>query len=157
MASPEQELLPGERLVHVARLHWAVFLPGVLTELTGGALTVGLALTAGFPALLGGVALMLVGTALLVPPLLRRNTTWIAVTDQRLIARRGIVGRATVDTQLARIDGINVEQGAWDRLLGRGNATVSGAGLRERFEAIGDPEALRRAVQGQIAAGRTLR
>jgi membrane protein YdbS with pleckstrin-like domain len=76
----------------------------------------------------------------------------IAVTNQRLIYRRGLVGRSTEELQLRAVEEVQLEQGILGRLLGFGRVTVAGTGVEDvRLPVLGAPVRLRQMMQEAIS------
>ena len=85
-------------------------------------------------------------------------TSVFVVTDQRVLIKVGWIQRRSLETLLAKIEGIVVEQGLGGRLFGYGNIIVTGTGgTHERFDMIADPMQFRKHVQEQIASGQRMR
>ena len=79
-------------------------------------------------------------------------TSVFVVTDQRVLIKVGWIQRRSLETLLAKIEGIVVEQGLAGRVLGYGTIIVTGTGgTHERFDMIADPMQFRKHVQEQIA------
>jgi uncharacterized membrane protein YdbT with pleckstrin-like domain len=129
----DDSLAPGEFVVGRARLHPVVMLPGLLVSWT------------------------FILLPLLVAEWLTWHTTEMAVTNQRLILKRGWVSRHAVEMQLAKIEHIGVDQGALGRFFGYGTIAVRGTGgSLEPFKGVWNPLAFRQAVQGQIGVAPTM-
>ncbi len=97
-----------------------------------------------------GVLLVVGGLLTLLSALIRKLTTELAVTDQRVIIKVGLIWRRTIEMNLAKIENIQVDQSIIGRLLGAGAITVVGTGgTREPFRHIADPLGFRKAVQAQ--------
>lgn len=81
-------------------------------------------------------------------------TTEIGVTSQRLIYKRGLIQRETQEMQLRSVEQVSLDQDVLGRILGYGWLEIHGTGDEEMIlPAIGDPVAMRRALQealGQI-------
>ncbi len=76
----------------------------------------------------------------------------IAVTDQRLILRRGLIRRSTEELQLRAVEEVQLEQGILGRIFGFGRVIVSGTGIEDvRLPALAEPVRLRRKLQEAIA------
>lgn len=58
-------------------------------------------------------------------------TTEIAVTDRRLIYKRGLLSRDVEEILLDKIEGINIEQSILGRILDYGAVRVRGVGIGE--------------------------
>jgi uncharacterized membrane protein YdbT with pleckstrin-like domain len=93
-----------------------------------------------------------VGVILGLIALVKVTTSVFVVTDQRVLIKVGWIQRRSLETLLAKIEGIGVEQGLGGRLFGYGTITVTGTGgTHERFEKIAAPMQFRKRVQEQIA------
>jgi uncharacterized membrane protein YdbT with pleckstrin-like domain len=150
MASLDDQLLAGERIVYRTRPHWILFGGPLLLAVVGIALGVTLQLTAG-DYWYAGAALIGIALLLAVPPAIRYLSSDFAVTDKRVLARMGILHRQSLETLLSKIEGIGVEQDPWGRLLGYGSVTITGTGgTRESLPGIPRPLEFRRHVQSQI-------
>jgi uncharacterized membrane protein YdbT with pleckstrin-like domain len=75
-------------------------------------------------------------------------TTEIAVTNHRLIFKRGLFSRSAADLQLRAIEQVGLEQGVFARLLNMGRVEIHGTGVDDvRLPVIADPVALQRSIQ----------
>jgi Bacterial PH domain len=80
-------------------------------------------------------------------------TTEIGVTNHRFIFKRGWLRRTTDELQLSSIEEVNLEQGAFGRLLGYGRLVLHGTGVNDiRLPRLADPVGLRRALQEGMGA-----
>jgi uncharacterized membrane protein YdbT with pleckstrin-like domain len=80
-------------------------------------------------------------------------TTEIAVTNLRLIYKRGLFDRQTNDLQLRAIEEVQLHQGFWGRLLNYGNIEFRGTGVDDlKLPALNDPIAFQKAVQEAIGS-----
>lgn len=146
----EQSLTEGEHIVHATHRHWVVLIGPV-------ALTVVLALP-GVALLfqkdffwIGGVILLVIAVGVLVRGLHHRYGFEFAVTNKRVIYRKGIVSVATDELFLDKIESVLVTQGLLGRWLGYGSVSVRGTGGSwEPFSYVADPLLLRRRIQEQI-------
>ena len=147
MSYIDENLLPEERVVYRAALHWIVFAHALLVMVAGVALFIALP---GAPPV--GTVVLLVGLVMLVPPFVARQTTELGVTTKRVIVKTGLIRRRTLELLLRQVEAISVDQSLIGRLLGFGSITLTGTGgVREVFHTVGDPLELRRRIQGQIA------
>jgi uncharacterized membrane protein YdbT with pleckstrin-like domain len=114
-------LVDGERVIHRARLSmWSQL----------GLILLGVLLLPLF-----GAGLILILWAWLVC-----RTTELAITNKRIISKRGIVQRATMEMRLDKIESITVDQGLTGRMLNFGSITISGTGGdKTPIESIADP------------------
>jgi uncharacterized membrane protein YdbT with pleckstrin-like domain len=138
-------LQPGETVVYSAKLHWFVYLWAifffVIFLVLGGAArsmadkqSVSLAL--GIAALI--FALLALSSALRA--LIQRATTELAVTDQRVIYKTGLLARHTLEMNRAKVESVAVDQTFLARIFGYGTVTVRGIGSAlEPIRNITDP------------------
>ena len=148
MGYVERVLQPGETIRHASRIHWVVYLPGLLLCLVA---LVGLGYMAKnganaaafvFLAIVGGAGLVSLASAWF-----RRWTTEIAVTDRRVIYKRGFIRRHTIEMNMDKVESVDVDQTILGRILDYGTITVrgTGAGL-EPLPRIDSPIELRNSV-----------
>lgn len=125
MKHAKKILQPGETLRHVSRIHWIIYLRGILLLLVGAVMLVWLETTwADVLALaIVGLGIILVGLAWL-----RRSTTEVAVSNRRIIYKRGIISRHTIEMNLAKVESVDVDQSVLGRILGYGTIRVRGTG-----------------------------
>ena len=156
MSYIDESLAPNEALIYRARFHWLQKAGAYIT--LGVFVVVGLAclvLAQGLPALIGGVAVALLGLIVFVAMMVPIWTTEIGVTNQRFIFKRGWLRRTTDELQLNSIEEVNLEQGALGRLLGYGRLVLHGTGVNEhKLPPLADPVGLRRALQEGMGAAR---
>lgn len=158
----EKNLVPGETVLYKTRLHWIVLVWPVLA----GLLLAGVALAAlwagvselhakgaAYSALsIVAVLLFLTAIVLVSGGLIRRNATEIAVSNQRVLIKTGLLARKSIEVMLAKVESIGVDESAAGRMLGYGTVIVRGTGgTFETFTRISHPNEFRRQVQQQIA------
>lgn len=144
-------LADGEQIVHRAAIsHWKFF----LSYLGGGLLllaALGAYVATGNQtgAWLALVPLVL-GLAVIFSALIQRQTTELVLTDRRIITKRGLVSRDTVEMNLNKVESIHVNQGLMGRILNYGDVTVVGTGASlEPLRGIARPLELRKKL-GEI-------
>jgi uncharacterized membrane protein YdbT with pleckstrin-like domain len=125
MSYIDESLIEGERVLHRARVSWWsqfwLVLLGVLT------------------------VVVVVGFVLLAVAWVRLRSNEVAITTQRVIAKRGFIKRHTVEINLDKVESLRVEQGFWGRMLNYGTIFISGAGTAVAPIAdIADPLVFRR-------------
>ena len=161
MSYVEKNLMPGETIAYVTRLHWIVLIwPIVLSIIFGlpGLVLLAHAITVArdntgnaTPMLVGGLVLLVIGAACIGVGLVKRNATEMAVTDRRLIVKQGLASRRTLELLLSKVESIDVEESMTGRFLGFGTVIVRGTGgTPEPFDTIGHPIEFRKQVQLQI-------
>ncbi len=73
--------------------------------------------------------------------------TEIAVTNLRVIYKRGFIRRHTAEMNMEKVESVTVDQSFWGRLLGYGEIHVMGTGEGiEHLRGIDRPLALRNAI-----------
>jgi uncharacterized membrane protein YdbT with pleckstrin-like domain len=155
MSYVERVLQPGETLLCRSRLHWLIYLP-VLPFLAifvlGAALYLGMQSNAGDTASailpLGLIVIGALGAIVAwFRAWLRRITTELAVTDRRVIFKRGLVRRHTVEMNMDKVESVDVDQSVLGRIFNYGDVTVRGTGASiEPLRLIDDPLAFRSCV-----------
>ena len=69
------------------------------------------------------------------------------MTDKRVIYKRGVLSRYTVEMHTSKIETVDVDQGILGRLLGYGTVEVRGTGSGiEPLRYIGHPLEIRNAI-----------
>jgi uncharacterized membrane protein YdbT with pleckstrin-like domain len=146
----EQSLTEGEQIVYTTRRHWVVL---VLPGIGAGALAfAGIALLFEKDLFwIGGVFLLIIAAGIFGSALQHRYGFEFAVTNKRVIYRKGIVSISTDELFLDKIESVLVQQGLLGRWWGYGNVSVRGTGGSwEPFPDVADPLLLRRRIQEQI-------
>jgi uncharacterized membrane protein YdbT with pleckstrin-like domain len=136
MSYYRQVLRPGEAVQFIAHVHWCVY-SRAFSLLSAGAAIAGMGgvIGAGHGApivflAVFGIALILAGTGLVAALRagVRRMTTEIVVTDLRVIFKRGLISRHTVEMNTSKIETVDVEQTLLGRVLGYGTVLIHGTG-----------------------------
>jgi uncharacterized membrane protein YdbT with pleckstrin-like domain len=87
------------------------------------------------------------GILLLLGAYIRRMATEIVVTDRRVIFKRGLLARHTVEMNVSKIETVDVEQGLGGRIWGYGTLLIRGTGAGfEPLIGVGSPLAIRNAI-----------
>jgi uncharacterized membrane protein YdbT with pleckstrin-like domain len=142
-------LQPDEHVLRVGRIHWVVYLrPLLLAAICGVFLYLSRRLDSlPMPMLIGAAisgVLAVVGFA--------RASFWkwateLAVTNRRIIYKRGFIWRDTVEMNMGKVETVEVQQSLLGRLLGYGSLQVKGTGQSiEHLRTIARPVALRNAI-----------
>lgn len=158
MSYVDDHLLPGERVVYRAHLHWVAFRWSIFLLVL--AIVSGIAgqLVSTDPAadpwkLWIPVGLVALAAVFAVGPWIKRASSEFAVTDKRVLVKVGLVQRDSLETLLSKVEAIGVDQTLLGRMLGFGTITIVGTGgTRETFDRIDSPLEFRRQVQAQIVA-----
>jgi uncharacterized membrane protein YdbT with pleckstrin-like domain len=150
MSYVDAVLQPGEHVKAVGRLHWVIFLRAI------GLAAIGVALLAlareaapqirDVVAIAAGIAFVLALLAFLVASF-QRSITELAVTDHRVIYKRGFLRRHTVEMNMDKVETVDVDQSVMGRLLGFGSIRVRGTGQGiENLQRVASPLQLRNAI-----------
>lgn len=141
MSYVEHVLQPGENIQHVSRLHWIVYLPGLFWVIIGVAGLIVLASNQTNPIPPGlFVTVIAVGVILIFHAWFRRWTTEIAVTNRRVVYKRGFIRRHTIEMNMDKVESVDVDQSILGRLFDYGTITVHGTGAGiEPLHNIGSP------------------
>lgn len=167
MSYLEETQFAGEELIHAGRFHWIydfrAFSWLILPILAGIAIAfylpplIGDQLPVTMPPkyVAGGAALALTlyGFLNFLRMMLLKRATEMLVTNRRLIFKRGIVSRESEEVNISRIEGCNVYQSFWGRILGYGVVVVRGTGIGEVvLPTMADPLQFRRAIDHAVMA-----
>jgi membrane protein YdbS with pleckstrin-like domain len=144
----EQSLGQNETLLYKARFHWLyyaaawaaltliiVFIIWIIFYAAAWAEWV----------LLSGC---IIGLLILLRSMIPIWTTEIAVTNHRLIVKRGWLARSTDELQLKAIEQVNFQQGFLGRLFDFGRVDVHGTGVDDlRIPAVAGPLGFLKAIE----------
>lgn len=165
----QQSLGKNEELIHVGHFHW-MYNVGAVMHIVWGIILCVLVLVGsyiaqtnifgmednGFMASVKSshVGIRIVAFLCIVYGLLGfaramivKITTEIAVTNSRLIYKRGLIARYVGEIAIDRIEGVNFLQGLLGRMLNYGRVVVRGMGVGEVIlPPIADPVLFRKAI-----------
>jgi uncharacterized membrane protein YdbT with pleckstrin-like domain len=142
----DRVLQEGETVRHIARISWVTYLPGLFLWAVAGVLA---GLLPSEPALhffvlTVAAIVFIIGTMLLARAWFYRVTTEIAVTDRRIIYKRGFIRRYTVEMHMDKVESVDVDQSVLGRLLDYGDVIIHGTGVGlEPLQNIDHPLELR--------------
>jgi uncharacterized membrane protein YdbT with pleckstrin-like domain len=138
-------LQPGETVVYSTTLHWFVYLWALLLLVICVALAIAASSLPDNPniSLALWIAAAIFGLLALsstTRAFVRRTTTELAVTDQRVIYKTGLLARHTLEMNRARVESVVVDQTVFGRIFGYGTVIVRGVGSAlEPIRNINDP------------------
>jgi uncharacterized membrane protein YdbT with pleckstrin-like domain len=146
-------LQPGEQVLKVGKLHWIIyqnavvaFVLSVLVFLILGN-SPGLSLGAAIALASAGVSLLIASIVMAMEAWFNQWITEIAVTDQRVIYKRGFIWRYTAEMNMGKIESVTVTQSILGRILDYGSIHVRGTGEGiEHLHRISAPLALRNCI-----------
>lgn len=142
-------LQPGETIVYTTKLHWFVYLWATLLL----AICLVLAIASwswadnqnlSLALWIAAVIFALLGLSSAFRAFIRRASTELAVTDQRVIYKTGLLARHTLEMNRGKVESVAVDQTLLGRLFGYGTVTVRGIGSAlEPIRNIDDPLSFR--------------
>ena len=148
MSYVQRVLQPGEQVRHISSIHWIVYWPGVAL-----ALLAVVAYWLSETRLLPGIwrytayALALVAVVLLIKQWFQLWVTEIAVTDRRVIYKKGLIRRQTNEMNMDKVESVQIDQSILGRMLDYGNVMMLGTGEGfETLRTIARPIALRNSI-----------
>ncbi|MGH1403356.1 MAG: PH domain-containing protein [Alphaproteobacteria bacterium] len=167
----QQSLGPDEELVRVGKFHWMYTVNSFLSIFWGLILAIvvmvmswkAYVLMGKLPEELGffdsikvihpGIRLFaflmfLLGLVKFAQMMIIKATTEIAVTNTRLVYKRGLIARHVGEISIDRIEGVNVLQPILGRIFNYGRVMIRGMGVGEVIlPPIEDPIAFRRGIE----------
>jgi uncharacterized membrane protein YdbT with pleckstrin-like domain len=153
----KRNLMDNERLVFQTKLHRVIFIWPVLwfivaLVLFGIGINISDPKLKTFTVVTGGLFTVF-AIFTFIPPLIRYIASEFGVTNRRVIMKIGFIRRRSLEVLLNRIEGIQVDQSIWGRILGFGSITVTGiGGAHDPFHNISAPFEFRRKTEEQIAS-----
>jgi len=158
MGYVEKVLLPGERLIYTTGLHWLVYGSAIFLILVAGLLALFSIANASLSSYMeAGLALAalfaLLGVVSFIAAAIRRASTELAVTDQRVILKRGVIARHTIEMNRSKVESVDVDQSVLGRVFGYGTVLVRGTGgSLEPMQTISDPLHFRSHITAEMPA-----
>ncbi|MGS1116892.1 PH domain-containing protein [Castellaniella sp. UC4442_H9] len=134
MSYINKNLMPGERVTYSAKISVWSMLPEIIVGVI--------------------LSFVVVGLLILLALFVRYISTEMAITNQRVIAKKGFISRDTVEIDLNRIESIRVQQGLLGRMCDFGAIVLAGAGNPQApFKGISKPMEFRRAFDAARRGG----
>jgi len=147
MSYVDSILEPGEQVRYRTTISWTVYANALWVSLAAGAIAYIAFKTNVDWLLLASGALGVIALVLFALGALRRAATEIAVTDRRIVFKRGLIRRHTVEMNMAKVESVDVDQTLLGRLFDYGDVTVRGVGSTfERLSLVDAPLKLRTSV-----------
>ena len=147
MSYVQRVLQPGEQVRHTSSIHWIVYWPGVAV-----ALVAVVAYWLGETRFLwryAAYALALIAVVFLIQEWLRWWVTEIAVTDRRVIYKKGLIRRQTYEMNMDKVESVKIDQSILGRMLDYGDVTILGTGEGfETLRTIASPIDIRNSITG---------
>lgn len=154
MGYVDKNLMSGEQVVYNAKIHWFIFVPGVVLFVVG-ILLFGVDNEGGTGPVVGTILIFLAIFSLLRALILKISTE-LAITSKRVIAKVGLISRNTVELNHGKVESFNVEQSIFGRLFGFGTIIVNGTGGgKTPIPSIDSPLVFRRNAMETIDASQS--
>ena len=153
MSYVQRVLQPGEQVRHVSSIHWIVYWPGVAVALLA-VVAYWLSETRFLPGIwrYTAYALALVAVVLLIQQWFEWWITEIAVTDRRVIYKKGLIRRETNEMNMDKVESVQINQSIFGRMLDYGDVTILGTGEGfKTLRTIARPIELRNSITGTDA------
>ena len=140
MSYVQRVLQPGEQVRHISSIHWIVYWPGVAV-----AVLAAVAYWLGWE--YAAYALALVAVVLLIQQWFQWWVTEIAVTNRRVIYKKGLIRRQTNEMNMDKVESVKIDQSILGRMLDYGNVMMLGTGEGfETLRTIASPIELRNSI-----------
>ncbi len=148
MSYVRRVLQPDETILFKSTIHWIVYFPAFILAIVGCAgLVLLYASGPNFVALViivGGFGLALLS---FLSAWIRRLSTEIAVSDRRIISKRGLFARHTLEMNMDKVESVDVDQSLLGRIFDYGTIVIHGTGADvEPLVKIDSPIDFRNAV-----------
>ena len=149
MSYVSKVLQPEETVIGTGRLHWIIYGKAILVLIVGGAI-LWFEYAQQFDRVVVAVTALLAALVFLfflVQAWFVQWTTEFAVTDRRIIYKRGFINRHTAEMHMDKFESVKDDQSILGRILGYGTLRVLGTGQGiEDIRRIASPLELRNAI-----------
>jgi uncharacterized membrane protein YdbT with pleckstrin-like domain len=151
MSYTKKVIQPGEQILISGKMHWmcyrrAIFLAFIGLVILLFSTQIRADKSAALIAFLS-IFFFIIAALSFLSTWFRRKTTEIAVTDRRIIYKRGWLSRYTEEMNLSKVETVDVDQSIWGRLLGYGTIRIKGiGGSWEPLYYIGAPIRIRNKI-----------
>lgn len=159
MPYPKKLLNPDETVALDLHPHWWYFFEAAaalaISIIAGIAIRVGLD-EGDTRKYLGYVALaaIVISAIWLLIRYLKWVTTNFVITNDRIIFRQGVIGKSGIEIPLERVNNVNFNQTAFERMLGAGDLLIESGGEdgQQRFTDVRKPQRVQNLVHAQVEA-----
>ena len=153
MSYAQSVLQLNEQIRNVSSIHWIGYWRGVAIALLAMA-----AYWLSDTRLLPGIwryaayALALVAVVLLLQQWFKWWVTEIAVTNRRVIYKKGLIRRQTNEMNMDKVESVQISQSILGRMLDYGDVTILGVGKsEEKIPTVSSPLSFRSAITARPA------
>ena len=139
----KKNLLDDEKIVFETKLNWSEYLTSVVLVLLGIIIC---QFSFDF-----GILVILIGVFLIVTDYFKIQGSEFAVTNKRVLMKKGIFTTKSSEISLSKIEGIEINENFFDKLAGSGTVIVKGTGsTTNKFSNIDAPNAFKKAITDNI-------
>jgi uncharacterized membrane protein YdbT with pleckstrin-like domain len=143
----DDNLMAGEQVVYRTKLHWVIFLWPIICAVIAFILF----FAGGDSNNYNGWLFLWVAIIWGIFSFVSFKTSEFGVTNKRVLIKVGFIRRNSLEILLAKVEGIQVNQGILGRILNYGTIIVKGTGgTSNPFHKIVNPLEFRKKVQEQI-------
>jgi uncharacterized membrane protein YdbT with pleckstrin-like domain len=142
-------LEPGEQIRYRTTVSWTIYTTAILLILCAAASLFAAQMVPplAIAGLIAAAAFVIAAVVAAIPAWVRRWSTEIAVTDRRIILKRGLIRRHTVEMNMQKVESVDIDQTLLGRLFDYGDVSVRGTGSSfEKLSKIDSPLKLRTTV-----------
>ena len=150
MSYVQRVLQPGEQVRHISSIHWIAYWPGIVAVLLA-VVAYWLSETRHLSGIwrFTAYALALIAVVLLVQRWFQWWVTEIAVTNRRVIYKKGLIRRQTNEMNMDKVESVQIVQSILGRMLDYGDVKLLGTGEGfETLRTIASPIELRNSITG---------
>ena len=125
----KSQLIFGEKVIHVCRIHWKIWLPAIFWFAVMSGIAYPLLKSPGseyFNYVM--IPLFLIFLWYFTDAMIEHICTCLAVTNKRVICKFGFIRRSTFEINLDKVEGVNLEQSFWGRIFDCSTVIVRGTG-----------------------------
>ena len=139
----DKNLMVGEQIIYRTKLHWIVFLGPIIFFVFG--------INFIFEYAPVGVILFIIAIIWAISALISRATSEFGISNKKVLIKVGWFSRNSLETLLAKVESIQVEQGILGRIFNYGTIIIRGTGgTHNPFKNIAAPLTFRKIAQEQI-------
>ena len=148
MSFIQKNLALNERIIHLGKLHWWIYVKSVFFLILGILLAFGAEAGSGTSAV--GVFLLICAVISIVMTYIGQKSSEFALTNKRVIFKTGLFSRKMIELQLNKADGMQIEQSLLGRMFNFGKVRVTSTGVVENFYPVADPFGFKKQVNQAI-------
>jgi len=121
MGYVQNNLINDEVIIYEAKVHWAIYIPGIILALLSIAVLLGGNRVFGFIILFFAISSIIKAVA-------SKYSTDLVVTSKRVIAKFGFIKTTAVELNHNKVEGLSVHQSLGGKIFGYGSVIVNGTG-----------------------------